>query len=200
MFNNLQLASRYLKYRFTAANGKGHGMHSPFVFDFIRNVLGNNNDYPHPGNVELLREELLRDNRVLSIEDLGAGSRKGGQKQKTVGELASVAVKPKKYGQLLFRLARHYRPATMIELGTSLGLSTAYLSMGNRAAQIVSIEGSEAIAEVAAANFRRLDVNNIRLLTGNFDEVLPRIKPTYPAIDLWYIDGNHLYDPTLRYC
>ena len=39
MYSTFKLAQKYFHYYFTASNGKGHGIHSPFVFDFIKNVL-----------------------------------------------------------------------------------------------------------------------------------------------------------------
>ncbi|MBU3743706.1 MAG: tryptophan 7-halogenase, partial [Sediminibacterium sp.] len=39
MYNQWQIALRYLKYWIAASNGKGHGVHSPFVFEWITRVL-----------------------------------------------------------------------------------------------------------------------------------------------------------------
>jgi hypothetical protein len=74
MYSRLQLAAKYLNYRLTASNGKGHGMHSPFVFDFITKVLNDKTAYPEYGKVEALRKQLLAENTDLEVEDFGAGS------------------------------------------------------------------------------------------------------------------------------
>src|SRR5215213_3793074 len=97
MYSSFQLAKKYLHYYFTALNGKGHGMHSPFVFDFILHVLNNKKGYEAPTEIEALRKRLLIENTVVTIEDLGAGSRVQSSKQRSVGNLAKNAVKPKKY-------------------------------------------------------------------------------------------------------
>lgn len=199
MYNSYQLAKKYLHYFLAASNRKGHGMHSPFVFDFILNVLNNKNQYVPPPSIEQVRRELLHDNRLLQIEDMGAGSRIHSSKEKKVSQLAATALKPKKYAQLLFRLARHYRPQSVLELGTSLGITTAYLSAANPLATITTIEGSEAIRQVAEENFKRLQLTNIQSLQGNFDSVLPQVLQQIPKADLCYIDGNHRYEPTLNY-
>ncbi|MBC7650266.1 MAG: hypothetical protein H7101_00800 [Deinococcales bacterium] len=39
MYSSLQKLVKYAKYWLTAANGKGHGIHSPFVFKFITDIL-----------------------------------------------------------------------------------------------------------------------------------------------------------------
>ena len=199
MYSSFDLAKKYLHYYFTAHNGKGHGMHSPFVFDFILRVLNNNNKYYSPAAIEDLRSNLQKDSRLLTIEDLGAGSRTGSSKQKTIKQLASSAVKPKKYGQLLFRLARHYQPKTIVELGTSLGVTTAYLAAANSSSEVVTIEGSKEIHQVANENFKKLELKNIQSLNGNFDDILPSVIHQLPTIDLSYIDGNHRYEPTINY-
>jgi predicted O-methyltransferase YrrM len=183
----------------TASNSKGHGMHSPFVFDFIQNVLNNRAHYIPPSKIEQLREQLLGEKEVIPITDLGAGSRSGNANDKKVSQLAATALKPRKYAQLLFRLVRHYHPSRIVELGTSLGITTAYLSMADPAAQLITIEGSPAIAQIARDNFRKLNCTNIELMQGDFDVLLPSVLNKLPGIDLAYIDGNHRYHPTINY-
>jgi hypothetical protein len=104
VYSSFQLARKYLRYCLTASNGNGHGMHSPFVFQFILNVLNNGKGYGMPARIEALRGELLRRADMLTIEDLGAGSRTGATRERSVGTLAKAALKPKKYGELLHRL------------------------------------------------------------------------------------------------
>lgn len=174
-------------------------MHSPFVFDFILNVLNNKSNYKAPVEIEQLRKQLLNDNRILNVEDLGAGSRVNFSKQKTVQQIAKSALKSKRLAQVLFRLGKYYRPKNIIELGTSLGITTAYFSKANSAANITTIEGSESIAAVAKENFQKLNCNNIELLQGNFDQLLPSVINQLSSVDLAYIDGNHRYQPTLNY-
>lgn len=180
-------------------NGKGHGMHSPFVFHFMLDVLNNRQGYTPPIMLENLRRHLLRDKRVLQIEDLGAGSRVHNAKERTVRSLARTAVKPKKYSDLFYRLVRRYQPANIIELGTSLGLTTAHMAAANPAASVITIEGSPAVRQVALENFSRLQLINIHSREGHFDDVLPQVLQSLPQVDLVYIDGNHRYQATMHY-
>jgi predicted O-methyltransferase YrrM len=198
VYSSLQLAKKYISYYYHAANGKGHGMHSPFVFDFIKHVLQNKTGYEPPAAIEALRRQLLHDNSVISIEDFGAGSRKP-SKQKTVRQVAKTAVKSKNWGQLFYRLARHYQPQTVIELGTSLGISTAYFAAANPPATLITIEGSAAIQQRAVANFNALHMGFIKSLCGRFDDVLPQVLASLSTVDVAYIDGNHRLQPTLNY-
>jgi predicted O-methyltransferase YrrM len=206
MYSPVRLAWKYLHYYFTAANGKGHGIHSPFVFDFVTRVLNDRGPYPAWAAIEELRGRLLRDDRLVRIEDMGAGSvstRPG--KARKIADIARRAAKPPKLGQLLFRIARHYQPATVLELGTSLGLSTAYLATGAPEARVISMEGSGEIIKMAAENLRSMGVD-AELLPGNFDVLLEPLlertgKPPATAgpVELAFVDGNHRYEPTLRY-
>lgn len=199
MYNSVQLARKFIQYYLHASNGKGHGMHSPFVFQFILQVLNNRSQYVPPAEIEALRKKLLQDKRVLQIEDFGAGSRVAKTKQRSVSELAGAALKPKKYAQLLYRLVKHYQPQTILELGTSLGVTTAYLAAANPSARVLTIEGSKAVASVAAENFSTLGCTNIEQRVGNFDDLLPGAIRELTSIDLVYIDGNHRYQPTISY-
>ncbi len=174
-------------------------MHSPFVFDFILNVLNNNQKYSLPQEIEVLRSSLEKNTQLISIEDLGAGSRIHSAKNKSISQLVSTAVKPKKYSQVLYRLVKHYKPQTIIELGTSLGVTTSYFAKANSGANITTIEGSEQIHKIAAKNFESLSLSNINALKGNFDDVLPEVLKGINTVDLGYVDGNHRYQPTINY-
>jgi predicted O-methyltransferase YrrM len=199
VYSSFQLAKKYLNYYLHASNSKGHGMHSPFVFDFILNVLNNKNNYEPPYEVEQSRKQLLSDKRIIEIEDFGAGSRISSSKQRSVDQIAKSALKSKRLAQVLFRLVKHYQPQSIIELGTSLGITTAYFSRANPNASIITIEGSKNIASVAQENFQKLNCDNIQLLQGNFDSILPTVLSQVSSIDLVYIDGNHRYEPTINY-
>lgn len=206
MYSPVRLAWKYLHYYFTAANGKGHGIHSPFVFDFVTRVLNDRGPYPAWAAIEELRGRLLRDDRLLRIEDMGAGSAYAGAgisadagvRMRTISDIARRAAKPRRLGQLLFRIARHYQPATVLELGTSLGLSTAYLATGAPGAHVISVEGSGSIREAAAENLRLLGLTP-ELIQGNFDVLLDPLLSRIGPVGLAFVDGNHRYEPTLRY-
>jgi predicted O-methyltransferase YrrM len=199
VYTSFQLSKKYIHYYLTASNGKGHGVHSPFVFNFILDVLNNRQNIQQPANIEDLRKELLQDNTALLIEDMGAGSRANTTTKRTIREIARTAVKPKKYGQMLHRLVSIHKPVTIIELGTSLGITTSYLAAANPDATVITIEGAPSIQGIAISNFKKLHLDNIESLQGNFDDVLPNVLNVKASIDLVYIDGNHRYKPTINY-
>ncbi len=199
MYSPIQLAYKYLRYYVSANNGKGHGVHSPFVFDFIQHVLNDDRFFYAYQPIENLRKLMLVDSRVLSVEDFGAGSRVNKTHQRTVSSIAKSSLKPAKYGQLLFRIIDHYSPEYLLELGTSLGITSSYLAMANSSASLTTMEGSTAIASVAKENFQKLGIKNVRLIEGNFDHTLSAWLENKPKIDFAFIDGNHQYAPTVDY-
>ncbi len=199
MYSPFKLAKRYLKYYLTASNGKGHGTHSPFVFDFIINVLNDKRHFYAYEQIEALRADLKNDATPIIVDDYGAGSVVSKTKNRLVKEITNSALKPKKFGQLMFRLVDYYNPKTIIELGTSLGITSAYLAKASSAAKVITMEGAPAIAAIAQQNFEQLALKNIELVLGNFDETLESILQKNTPFDLAFVDGNHRKEPTLRY-
>ncbi|MEO7923888.1 MAG: class I SAM-dependent methyltransferase [Chitinophagaceae bacterium] len=199
MYSPWQLALKYCRHYLSSSNGKGHGTHSPFIFHFITSILNDRQHYPDYTEVEKLREEQLNDETVLTIEDMGAGSSMGRSTRRSISSIAKNSAKPKKFGQLLYRMVKEYQPPTILELGTSLGITTSYLSLGNPAARIITLEGATEVAAVATRNFRRLGIENVGIEEGNFDEVLSSVIRGLLSVDLAFIDGNHRQEPTLRY-
>jgi predicted O-methyltransferase YrrM len=199
MYSKSQLAFKWFRYACTASNGRGHGVHSPFVYEFIREVLLDKQSYPAYNKIEAVRKTLLKDKRQLALTDFGAGSSLGGKTTKKISAIAATALSSRKFGRLLFRLAHHYGAVSIIELGSSLGISTAYLASGNPSSHVTTMEGSPAIAQIAGETFEQLGLKNISLVTGNFNDGLARVVGSNPPADLVFIDGNHRKKPVLEY-
>ena len=199
MYSTAQIVLKYLTYYLGASNGKGHGTHSPFVFEFITKVLNDRTAYPEYIKVETLRNDLLNDKTVLNVEDFGAGSSVSKPGQRTIASIARSAAKSKKMGQLLFRMIKFYQPPAILELGTSLGITTSYLALAKPDVKVVTMEGSKEIASAARKNFESLSLTNIQLVEGNFDNTLSSIISQLSSVDLVFIDGNHRKEPTERY-
>lgn len=199
MYSPFQLAYKYLKYWFTAQNGRGHGIHSPFVFDLVVSVFNDKGSYYCYEPIETLRKEMLHSSEWITVIDLGAGSRKGNSDKRKVSDIAKNALKPPKYSQLLFRLANYFQSGTILELGTSLGITTCYLASVQQNERVISMEGVPGIAAKASDNFKRMGFKNIELIEGNFDATLGTVLAETGKVDLAYIDGNHRFEPTIRY-
>ena len=199
MYNAFEIGLKYLKYYWQSSNGKGHGIHSPFIYRFVREVLSNK-DRDHSGeDIERLRASLKKDSTRITIEDFGAGSAVSASRERSIGQIARSAAKPRKYGQLLYRIVRFNKPAILLELGTSLGISTAYLALGNPEGSVTTLEGATELARRARSNLDSLGITNVEIVEGNFDKTLLSVLETMPQVDLAFIDGNHRQEPTLRY-
>lgn len=199
MYSKGQLAAKYFSYYLKASNGKGHGMHSPFVYDFIEQVLNDDRDFYAYTETEKLRRELLKDERVIEVIDFGAGSSQLSSAKRKVADIARYSLKPKKYAQLLFRMVNYYQPKTILEMGTSLGITTACLALPSPECKVITMEGDHTIAGIAQNNFKKLGLNNIELAEGNFDKTLPVVIRQLSTVNFIFIDGNHRIEPTLRY-
>ncbi len=194
---NTQLIKAFIRHILTAKTR--HGVHSPFVYSLIEDVIYKTKDKSDNKDIELLRTKLLKDNRRVAITDLGAGSMLSNRKEKPVKEIAAGLLKAPRLARLIYRLARHQNARSVIELGTCLGLTTAYLARAAPDADVISIEGCPNIAAIAAQNLNSLAIDNVRILNGNFDTLLPRVLSEMDTVDLVFIDGNHRKQATLDY-
>jgi predicted O-methyltransferase YrrM len=199
MSNHPATAIRYLRFRLRARSE--YDLHSPFVFGFWSQVLTDNAFYEEYGIIEKLRAKLLKDRSLIHVTDLGAGAGDGVSRQKIalVRKIIKNSSVTPSWGRLLFRMARYFRPAVMVELGTSLGMSTAYLAIGNPLGKVTSIEGCPETAAIAKRNFGILGLDNIQQETAPFEEILPGLLEKLGKVDLFFIDGNHRKEPSLQY-
>ena len=174
-------------------------MHSPFVFEFINRVLKDRKQYDCYAAIEKQRQLLLQNENVIEVVDFGAGSLMLKSNKRVIKNIAASSLKPKKFAQLLFRMVQYYKPATVLELGTSLGVTTCYLAKGNANATVNTCEGSLAIATVAKNNFDTLQIKNIRLTEGDFAKTFPPLLNAIGKVDFAFVDGNHRKEPTIEY-
>jgi predicted O-methyltransferase YrrM len=187
-------------FRFWLRSGNAHGLHSPFVFGLYTSAVRHTGQYTAYAAIEARRRELLRSSASISVTDLGAGSHTGAGRQRRVADIARSAAKPTRLAQLLFRLVNYFRPATILELGTSLGLTTAYLAAADSRNRVVTFEGCPNVAQVARETFAGLDLRNVDIIEGNIDDTLaPALSALGAPVDFAFFDGNHRYEPTLRY-
>ena len=193
----LQFVSDYLKHRLTSKSR--HGTHSPFVYKLVDEVIYDFNSKTEYNSIEQQRKKLLHDDTIITVTDLGAGSHLNKNRTKKVKEIAKNALKSPRLAQLIYRLAKSAAPANLLELGTCLGITTAYLSKACPEADIITIEGCPETAKRAYQNFQELDLENIELQVGNFDTLLPKVIEELPQLDFVYIDGNHRKDATVNY-
>lgn len=196
MWNSVNFAFNYILYFFSS--GTKHSVHSPFVYDFTVNVLNKRKDKPQYHAIELIRSNLLKSDAEIDLIDFGAKSN-GKKIKRKVKDIAKLSSKSAKYAELLERICHYYQPQIALELGTSLGISTLYQSIGIQNGQLITIEGNPKSSEIALYNAQILELQNIQFVTGEFDKALPHILPQLPQLDYVFFDGNHTMDATLKY-
>ena len=189
----------WLRYFLKSGHRKGHGVHSPFVSDFITSVLRDKTGYDAYSVAEKYRKSLLTNRSLISVTDFGEGSRRGNSRTRPVAGIAGHASVNRKFGRLLYRIALHYKPELIIELGTSLGISTLYLALGNPEASMTTVEADPAIAAIASENLCIYGLKNVLLINNTFDSALTELLPQSPGKALVFIDGNHSLSSTLKY-
>ena len=218
----LYRVSSWLKHQLTARNTGGHGVHSPYLFEWVRMVMSDKNTYYVWDEIEEIRQEMLKDTRELEFVDYGSGKLKGGNgERRRVCDIARGSLARRKDAQLLARLvgwlgrplltspsrggigdeaSEDRKGLTIVELGTSLGVTTAYLAAMDSRNKVLTYEGCPAVAEVARANWEKLGLSNIACVVGEITvDSLQLAVDRLSGIDVAFIDANHTYEATLTY-
>lgn len=176
-----------------------YDIHSPFVFQLVKAMLEDRRRFYVFSDLAGLREHIKYNYNLVPQSQFGAGSQIITKKEISIAELGRKVAVDEKNGQLLFRLVNFLKPKHLLELGTSLGLSTLYQAAAALSGQMISIEGSPAIAQVAQQHIGGLGYQNIKVLNGSFESQLPQVLSDFPRLDYVYLDGDHSYAPTLSY-
>jgi predicted O-methyltransferase YrrM len=189
-------AKAFLRHKLRASGP--HGVHSPFVFDLITQVLNSKKEFYIFEKIESVRSELLADQRTIQVNDLGAGSRELKSDLRKICRIAKNSLQPAASAQALFKMVDHFKPACILELGTSLGITTSYLASATKV-PVYTIEGSVEIVSISKEVFSKLKPGNIHSYTGPFKDKLPEVLPQLKQPAFVLMDGDHTYQSTIQY-
>ncbi|MBU0489416.1 MAG: class I SAM-dependent methyltransferase [Bacteroidetes bacterium] len=185
----------YLRYQIVA---KGlHSIHSPFVFRLVTECMRAKGQVAGEEQAEAWRKKLKKNKSAVCGIDYGSGQ--GMTMEYRVSDLTRKSLLPRKYCRLLSRLAHFSGAKIIIEMGTSLGVSTLYLAASSEKTRVVTMEGNEGIAAEAERGFDQYLPGTIRLVNGDFNETLRPLMEQSGTFDLAFIDGNHFCRPTIEY-
>jgi predicted O-methyltransferase YrrM len=196
---NHQRLLRYLKHQLVARNSKGFGIHSPYIFHLVTEIIHDFIPFYCYGSIEKERQNLLSNNTLIEVNDFGSGSHINKQTQKKVCDIAKHSLKPKKQAQLLFRLVNHFQSKNILEIGSSLGITTSYLASVSSKSKLITLEGCPETSKIAQHTFSNLQLKNITLNTGNFNNTLIPALHKFKKVDFVFFDGNHKKNATLEY-
>lgn len=195
--NKFFLVFQYFNYLLKARDE--HSLHSPFAFDFYTKIIKGRTEYTDFSEIELLREKLKKSYKLIEVLDFGAGSGIDNSKSKTISSICKNSEKKPALAQLLYRIIKEKQPKTIVDLGTSLGVTTLYEAKANPLGTVYSFEGCPNTAAVAKENFESLSVQNIEIIVGNIDNTLREVIDRLPFVDFVFFDANHRYEPTMNY-
>ena len=210
----------YLRHILTARHTGGHGIHSPYLFEWVRMVMSDENSYYAWREIEKIRANMLADTREVEFEDYGSRAAYGlvFRERRRVCDIAKRSLAKKKYAQMLARLVNwlggplltspsrggigDWRLAigdglTIVELGTSLGVTTAYIAAMDSRNKVVTYEGCSGVAAIAEENWKSLGIRNIECRVGEITADM--LERDLDKVDVAFIDANHTYTSTLAY-
>lgn len=185
----------YLKFIWNSKNE--HGVHSPFVFDLVTKCFYDKKTKSEYSILKSYRKSLLENKTIIEVTDFGAGSRVFKSNKRQVSKIAQTAGISPKRAELLSQIVNYFQPESILEIGTSLGLATSALSLGNPKAKITTLEGCENTLGIAKSQLEKFNFRNVERVATEFSSYLCNIR--HSTFDLIYFDGNHQKKATLDY-
>ncbi|MCB0399583.1 MAG: class I SAM-dependent methyltransferase [Winogradskyella sp.] len=185
----------YIKFLFSSTNQ--HGVHSPFVYQFVTKCLYDKNKYDAYKKLQNYRKTLKKSKEKLQVTDLGEGSKILDNKVRKVSKMVKTSSSSKKEAKLLYRIAKFFKLDSVLELGTSLGMGTYAFALANKDSKITTIEGCKNTSNFTKSLFHNLDVSNINFKIGAFSSEIKSLDET--QFDCIYFDGHHNKEATIQY-
>lgn len=194
---NFNLILTFLNYQLTSFTE--HDLHSPFVFDFYMELIKNKHPFNDFETLSAARKDLLLNETVLTINDFGAGSKTFSHNKRKIKDITKNGIAPKKQAEFLYRLINKFKPKTIVELGTSIGLTSMYLSLPFKKSTVYTIDGCAETSAFSKHLFEKNAIKNIKQYHGHFNDEFPKIISKIDHLDFLYVDGNHSYEATKTY-
>lgn len=193
----LHIIKSYIKFLWHSKNE--HAVHSPFVFNLLTKCFYDKKSKPEYSILKNYRKSLLQNKNFIEVTDFGAGSRVFKSNKRQISKIASTAGISPKRAELLFRVTNYFQPKNILEIGTSLGLASSALALGNKNSYLLSLEGCPNTLSVAENLFNDQFSNfNFEFLNAEFSDFLKN-SANICDWNLIYFDGNHSKKATLTY-
>lgn len=193
----LHIIKSYLNFLWNSKNE--HGVHSPFVFNLVTKCFYDKKKYDEYSILKNYRNSLLANKNTIEVTDFGAGSKVFKSNTRAINQIAKNAGISANRAELLFRITNYFKPESVLEIGTSLGLATSALSLGNTKAKITTLEGCPNTLAEARVNSNKFNLKNINSVETEFYSYLKNCQLKTEHCQLIYFDGNHSKQATLEY-
>ncbi|WP_310560041.1 class I SAM-dependent methyltransferase [Flavobacterium sp.] len=187
----------YLKFLWHSKNE--HAVHSPFVFTLITKCFYDKKPRTEYAVLKNYRNSLLKSKKTIEVIDFGAGSKVFKSNTRQISKIAKTAGISPKRAELLFRITDYFQPETILEIGTSLGLATCALSLGNPKASIITLEGCPNTSNQCQLQLQKFNINNVELVLTEFSSYFSTSNFQLLTSNLIFFDGNHSKTATLEY-
>ncbi|KUJ61650.1 methyltransferase [Flavobacteriaceae bacterium CRH] len=187
----------YLKFLWNSKNE--HAVHSPFVFNLLTKSFYDKSQKAEYSILKNYRKSLLENKNFIEVTDFGAGSKVFKSNKRQISKIAQTAGISPKRAELLFRVTNYFKPSTILEIGTSLGLATSALALGNTKAKVITLEGCPQTAKQAQLQLQKFNYNEVENVISEFESFLISENLKSKIYNLIYFDGNHSKKATLAY-
>ncbi len=186
---------QYIKFLFKSSNQ--HGVHSPFIYNLVTRCFYDKGHYDAYKHIVNYKKSLLKNKTYLSVTDLGVGSHVMKRNKRQIASMAKHAGTTNKRAKLAYRLVKYFESKTILELGTSLGITTHAMSLANENNEITTIEGCPNLSKFSKGNLERKRIKHVNIKIGDFMDHIPSLSTN--KYDLVFFDGNHQKEATLKY-
>lgn len=186
---------QFLKYYFRAK--LPNKISDPEILNLLKNFLNLNQRKTIYNEIENLRVSAGQDNSKIDFYELGA--KRQFKRSKRIKDILSKSVSPKQKCELLQNISKKAGEGVIVEIGTSLGFVSAYLAIGNSEKSVFTFEGNPTIVDFANRMHKNLNINNVFIVNGDFEDTLDKNLSKINLISFAFIDGNHQENATIRY-
>jgi len=184
-------------FKFLLKSKNQHGVHSPFVYDLVTKCFYDTKKYPAYKTLKVYRNKTIQNKKLISIRDFGADSQIVKSNKKKVITIAKNKETTFKKQQLLYRVISYFKPDTILELGTSLGLGTVAMAIANPSSKIITLEACLNTSKLAQSYFKEFELKNIHLQNSSFEDFFkPKSSEKY---DIVFIARNDRKEDIVSY-
>ncbi|MCX6237045.1 MAG: hypothetical protein NTY07_05705 [Bacteroidia bacterium] len=167
----------YLK---RARHRRGHGIHSPFLFHLITAVIEDRHRLPEYKILKGLKNNvlnLLDDFRKPLLTEVYPQFKLSSSKS---GKLYKKVELPIRYGKIVFRLIRYFKPSSIINYGPTFGVNLALMAMANNDSIVYQLINNSACEVLCKELLKDSAFSNIQFLPENS---VPEVNPEFIMIN-----------------
>ncbi len=150
------------------------------AYEFASAVLEDKRNFYAFPSLRALQKSLRKDQRSIALLPTKHGDEPAITTIQQVENQYHISCY---YQEILFRTIHFYKPQFILELGTSLGITTMYAAAAALNRNIYTIESEPSIANAAKQHFNLLRFNNIENIVGDYEKAFDNELLTEKKID-----------------